>query len=177
MALDVTAGGANSNSYATVAEVGTYIDEHFVPETVKAKWQAATQAQKEASLIRATQLLDRHVRWVGEISTDTQALSWPRAFAFDRYDRSIESTVIPGFLKEFQIETALWVLDQSGVAPQIGNGEYDSIRVGVLEIDFNEKGAGRRSMLPEEVIAALSPMGQYKAAVSGGASTISLMRA
>jgi len=177
MAIDVTVGGTNANSYASVAEAQAYIDVHFVPAAVAAKWIAASTAQKEACLIRATQLLDRHVKWRGYTYSDTQALSWPRAFAFDRYDRQIETTVIPGFLKEFQIETALWVLDQAGVLPMSDNGEYDSIRVGSLEIDFNEGGANRRSLLPDTVVAALHPMGAYSAALPGGVRTVSLTRA
>jgi hypothetical protein len=177
MPLDATIGGPAANSYATVAEVQSYVDTHFVPAGVASKWAAATTAQREASLIRAAQLLDRHVGWRGDIYSNTQALSWPRAFAFDRYGRQISTTVIPDFLKEFQIETALWVLDQAGVLPQTDNGEFDSIRVGTLEIDFNESGANRRSLLPESVVAALAPMGQYQAQLSGGARTIPVVRA
>lgn len=177
MLLVTTIGAADANSYASVDEAQLYIDSHFLPAAVVAKWNSATTPQKEATLIRAAQLLDRHVEWLGCIHTDTQALSWPRAFAVDRYGRCIETTVIPGFLKEFQIETALWVLDQAGIVPLTENGEFDSIRVGALEIDFNEGGANRRSILPESVVAALSPMGRYKAQLPGGAKSVSLMRA
>lgn len=176
MALDVTIGGAAANSYATLVEAQAYVDSHYPSASVTSKWTNIDDAVRETLLIKAAQLLDRHVRWQGDIYTDTQALSWPRAFAFDRYGRQVATTVIPGFLKEFQIETALWVLDQAGILPQVENGEFDSIRVGSLEIDFNESGANRRSFLPESVVAALAPMGVYNAQTPGGVRVVSLVR-
>lgn len=177
MALVSTIGAANANSYvASVAEVDQYVLDHYVPASVVAKWTTLPTAQKEGSLIRAAQLLDRHVKWLGDVVDDVQALSWPRAFAYDRYGRQIPSSVIPSFLKEFQVETALWVVDQSGIMPQVGNAEFDSIRVGSLEIDFNESGGAKRSLLPESVIAALAPMGNYVANTVGSAKMVNLVR-
>ena len=176
MALDATVGGEDANTYAVIADVDEYILTHSTPATEAAFWTASTTAQKEAALIRAAQLLDRHVKWTGQIAGEAQALSWPRAFAYDRHDRQIPSSIVPAFLKEFQIETALWILRLLSEVPEIGNGEFDSIRVGSLEIDFNENGGARRMMLPEEVIAALAPVGKYFAQTAGGASSASLVR-
>lgn len=176
MALDTTVGGVSANSYVAVADVATYLSEHLIPASVTSKWNVLTTAQKEAALIQATKLLDRHVRWRGEIESDVQALSWPRAGALDRYGREITSNAIPSFLKEFQIETALWLTKNAGEVPQVGNAEFDSIRVGSLEIDFNEDGGARRTLLPEEVIAALSPMGAYDAETPGAVRSVSLVR-
>lgn len=176
MALDVTVEGANANSYATLAEALAYINSHAVPATVKSLWDSADNNSREGVMIRAAQLLDRHVVWRGTIFGDVQALSWPRAWATDRHGREIASTVVPAFLKEFQIETALWLLSQGGESPEVGNAEYDSIRVGQLEIDFNEQGGSRRNMLPEAVIAALEPMGSYNARTAGGLKTSRLTR-
>lgn len=177
MPLDTTVGGASANSYASLIEAQAYIDSHYVPSTVKSLWTAAGAPVQEEVLLRATQLLDRHVSWRGKIFGDVQSLSWPRACASDRYGRDIESSVIPAFLKEFQIETALWLLQQSGAVPEIGNAEFDSIRVGSLEIDFNQDGGARRSLLPESVIAALAPMGRYAADSVGGVKSVPLVRA
>jgi hypothetical protein len=157
--------------------VDAYIGAHFVSPALVAKWNSLVTGQKEAALIRAAQLLDRHVKWTGDIASDTQALSWPRAWVLDRYGREIASTIIPTFLKEFQIETALWIIDQAGLIPQVGNSEFESVRVGTLEIDFNEQGGVRRSLLPEEVVAALRPMGVYYAETPGTPKTVSLLRA
>lgn len=176
MALDVTVEGANANSYASLVEAQAYIDSHSVPATVKAQWDGSDNLTKEGLMIRATQLLDRHVVWKGSIFGDVQALSWPRAWATDRHGREIASTVVPAFIKEFQIETALWLLTQSGEVPEIGNAEFDSIRVGQLEIDFNQEGGSRRALLPESVTAALQPMGSYNANIVGGVSSVKLTR-
>lgn len=176
MTLTVTVGGASSNSYATLTEALSYINSHYLNKTVTDKWSVSADSQKEAAMVKAAQLLDRNVKWQGDIATEVQALSWPRVYAYDRNGRAILSTIIPNFLKEFQIETALWLMEQSGVVPQVGSGEFDSITVGQLEINFNEAGAGRRSLLSEEVIASLSPMGTYAAQTSGGVRNIRLER-
>lgn len=176
MALDATVGGVSANSYATVAEVATYIATHYPAKTVADKWTVSSEAQKEAALIRAAQLLDRHVSWQGEVATEDQALSWPRVDAYDRHGRAIASNAVPGFLKDFQIETALWVMEQSGVIPQVGSGEYDSITVGPIEINYNEQSAAKRALLPESVVAALYPMGLFSAQTSGGVKNAKLIR-
>lgn len=176
MALVTTVGDASANSYASLAEAATYVTNHRIPASTLAAWNLLADADKEKLMIHATQLLDRHIKWRGYIFGDVQSLSWPRSCATDRHGRDIDSSVVPAFVKEFQIETALWILDQEGVVPSVSNGEFDSIRVGALEIDFNEKGAARRSFLPESVVAALFPIGEYIARNSGGAQTISLSR-
>ncbi len=177
MALVTTVGSASANSYVSLAEVADYIATHHIPAATLAAWNAlANDAAREKLLIQATQLLDRHVGWRGYIFGDAQSLSWPRSCATDRHGRDIETSVVPAFVKEFQIETALWILEQEGEIPSVGSGEFDSIRVGALEIDFNEKGAARRSFLPESVIAALSPMGSYTAGITGGAHSVQLSR-
>jgi flagellar biosynthesis regulator FlaF len=176
MTIISTIGASNSNSYATVAEVSAYILDHSTAADVAALWAAASNDQKEAALIKATQLMDRHIKWAGDIGSSDQALAWPRAYAIDRFERCIANNVIPAFVKEFQIETTLWILQQSSEIPEVGNGEFDSIRVGTLEVNFNEKGAPRRLLLPETVTSALSPMGHYTAQTAGGAASVSVTR-
>lgn len=176
MALDATVGGAASDTYATLAEAETYVSSQYLNPTVKSNWDGLADLAKESLLKRATQLLDRHVVWLGEIFGDVQALSWPRACATDRHGRDVESTVVPAFVKEFQIEVALWVMTQAGITPETGNAEFDSIKVGALEIDFNQEGGARKFMLPEAVISAIRPMGRYSAQLSGGATSVRLLR-
>lgn len=175
--LVTTAGAANANSYASVNEAETYMSEHFIAQALVAKWNNLSTDQKSAVLIRAAQLLDQYISWRGDIATDEQALSWPRANALDRYGRVIDAASIPLFIKQFQIETAVWVMDQSGIVPEATVGEYDSIKVGPIEVNFNEAGATKRQWLPDNVIAALSPMGSYSAAALGGIHTLKLLRA
>lgn len=66
-------GMANAESLLSVADADAY---HTAMGN--AAWGAATTAQKEAALRRATQYLDARYQWQGDPLTATQALSWPR---------------------------------------------------------------------------------------------------
>lgn len=176
MALDSTVGAGTANSYASLIEAEEYLAVGYTNAAVKSTWDGQSNPIKEALLVRATQLLDRHVLWSGEVFGDVQALSWPRAWATDRHGREIASSIVPAFVKEFQVEVALWLMSQLGTVPETGNAEFDSIRVGALEIDFNQDGGTKKFMLPEAVIAALRPMGRYSAGLSGGVASVGLSR-
>jgi hypothetical protein len=74
--IDATAGGANANSYLTLAAAQAIIDG-FVQDADVTAWASATTDQKNRALFTATQRLDRE-RFLGARATDTQALQWPR---------------------------------------------------------------------------------------------------
>src|SRR5687767_10124818 len=98
--LVATAGDATANSYITVADADTYHDAHLYAST----WTAATTANKTISLIWATRLIDAAYEFVGEIASDTQALRWPRAAAFDRDGRLLANDEIPEALEQATAE-------------------------------------------------------------------------
>lgn len=96
-----TAGGATSNSYASVAEATAYLEGRLFA----AAWTAATVAQQEQALVYATTLLDRE-RWRGAkgiTSTGalTQALAWPR-----RWAGTLEQDAPSEWVAEFFVDTA-----------------------------------------------------------------------
>jgi hypothetical protein len=57
MALDATVGGANSDSYVTLAEANTFFANHY-SEAKSSAWSELSTPQKESALKRATQILD-----------------------------------------------------------------------------------------------------------------------
>src|SRR5687767_13653613 len=100
--LDATAGGANANSYITVADATTYHDAHLYATG----WSGASADNKIISLIWATRLIDAAYEFVGEIASDTQALRWPRAAAFDRDGRLLANDEIPAAIEQATAELA-----------------------------------------------------------------------
>ncbi len=68
-------GFATADSYASRADADTY---HAARGN--AAWAAASTDARDAALRKATQYLDTRYRWVGNRSTLTQALEWPRYF-------------------------------------------------------------------------------------------------
>jgi len=110
MALDPTVGGANANTYATLAEFNDYAAVR-VPQL--AWFIAASDAEKEAALQAATRALDAYFIWLGTAVDATQALTWPRSGLVSRNGFAIATTAIPRDLKEAQCEFAM----------QLGSGD------------------------------------------------------
>lgn len=173
-----TAGDETANTYALLADATAYIANHYVPAATLVLWNAASNDVKSKALIQATMLLDRLVTWCGEVLSDSlQSLAWPRANAFDRYGRTIDSSVVPPIIQEYTIETALWLVTNSGAIPVTGSSQFDSIKVDGLEINY-AKGEGESSLnyLPSNVVSTLQPMGNYTALVPNAARNVPLMR-
>ncbi len=68
-------GLPSADSYASRADADAY---HAARGN--AAWAAASTDARDAALRLATQYLDTRYRWVGNRSTLTQALEWPRYF-------------------------------------------------------------------------------------------------
>ena len=74
--IDATAGGANANSYITLAEADAFV-EAMINSTDVSKWSTGTDDNRNRSLAAAAERLDRE-RFLGARATDTQARQWPR---------------------------------------------------------------------------------------------------
>jgi hypothetical protein len=133
MALDTTVGGANANSYATLAEADAYNAAHPYGST----W-TGTDPQKEAALIIATLVLDGWPRsWTGTAVDGVQALTWPRNGMFTRNGYAIAGTIIPKELKNAQSELARKILEADVTANNdIVNQGIKSIGVGPISLSF-----------------------------------------
>jgi hypothetical protein len=75
-AIVATVGASNANSYLTLAAADS-IAEGMIGEL---SWSDATDDDKKRALITATNGLET-LSFIGERSSETQALSWPRRYA------------------------------------------------------------------------------------------------
>jgi len=136
MALDTTVGGANANSYATLLEFNTYLDNHPYGAEVKAK----AELTKEQCLLLATTCLDGDPRaWTGAAATSTQGLTWPRTGMKNRNGYDIAQDVNPVPLKNAQCEYArqLAVADRTKDNSIINKG-IKRVKASSVEIEFSE---------------------------------------
>lgn len=106
MAFDATVGGANANSYVSVADADAYIAIRLYSD----EWNAADTATKQAALATATATIDELYQWKGEKATSTQELHWPATGAVDCNGDDINSTTIPNAVKNAVCEQALYLL-------------------------------------------------------------------
>lgn len=144
MSLDVTVGGTNAESYASVAEADAYLA--FRGDT--SSWTALGTTDKELKLKWATSIL-QDLTWRGTIASTTQALNWPRWGVIDKDGFPILDTIIPKELKLAQAELAFQQIANDwtqGLGPTVPA----RVKVGSIEIE-NQTVKG----LPQAVIAKI----------------------
>lgn len=165
MALDATAGGANANSYSTVAEADAYHATHLYASA----WTAATTPNKEAALIWATRLLDEQVEWYGDVTSLTQALRWPRQQVFQRDgQRYLDPTTIPLFLKNATAELARHLL--LGDRTQERSIGIQSVVADAVEVVFDKLDV--KPILPPSVRSLVQAYGEVQGPGSGTAKLV-----
>lgn len=118
MALNVEngSGSTDADSYVTLEEATAYLAKYGFDEDTS--WSAATDAQKEDAIRRATQEYLEGIyynAWRGSIRTYSQKLSWPRTGAHDDAGRTINSNEVPDQIKEASALVALNVLQGNAI--------------------------------------------------------------
>ena len=127
--VETGAGLSNANSYATLAEANTYHETRLHVSD----WTSASDANKETALMWATRSIDNMIHWNGAVSTDDQALQWPREGVIDRNGNAIENDEIPTFLKYATSEFARLLIASDRMADSDTAG-FKELEVGTLRI-------------------------------------------
>ena len=138
MALIVTPGAVDANSYSTVAEFKTYRTNRL-PEV--AAVLAATDPQIEAALIVGARNLGAYFTWNGSAVDAVQALAWPRIGMLTRNGFAIPTTGAASIqidLKDAQNE---WAYQLLAGASFVGDDEaakanLASVRAGSVALSF-----------------------------------------
>ena len=114
LVLDATVGGANSNSYSTIAEISTAAESVFpVPG-----WADVDTARRTLCAVEATRVLDLFPFAGGRVDA-TQALEHPRYPIYDKYGRTVVSTtVVDARVKLAHARLTIFLADQAaGINP------------------------------------------------------------
>ena len=150
VAIDATVGGANANSYLTLADAQAIIDG-FVEDADVTAWASATTDQKNRALFTATQRLDRE-RYLGARATDTQALQWPRTgvrkpdtyintyavgFPFRITTDYFTDTEIPDQVKYAQAVLAVFLHNNTDALGLSGLEDYKNVKIGSIDVTPN----------------------------------------
>ena len=160
--IDATVGGANANSYLTLADAQAIVDG-FVQDADVTAWASATTDQKNRALFTATQRLDRE-RYLGARATDTQALQWPRTgvrkpdtyintytvgFPFRITTDYFTDTEIPTQVKYAQVVLAVYLHNNPDGIGLSGLEDYKNVRIGSIDVTPNlGYGAVRADKVP-----------------------------
>lgn len=164
--LIVDPGSSDANSYATLDEAEAYVSALAGPAA--RAWEALDDDAKKRSLLTATIRLDQE-GYAGRKASPTQALKWPRVGARDEDGRPYPVDVVPGVVKDAQIELAIGF---DGTSDPSGPGEMDayrSVKVGPIAVELRD--APRPGALPDDVQRMLSHVlasGRYTVRLARG---------
>lgn len=182
MNLDATPGGSSANSYATVVEADAYFSTSFN----RTAWASAGNVDKAVVLIEASRLLDTLVKWNGYLSSNTQALRWPRAWVYDpdsypahrsNMDSGLggpylASDVIPKPIKEIAYELAYSILSTDGFSSV--ENDITRVKVGSILVDFSQK--VKNQGFPQVVRDMIVRWGEYEVRSSNSIQQVGLSR-
>ncbi len=152
--IDATAGGANANSYITLAEADTFV-EAMISSSDVSKWTTGNDDTRNRALTAAAERLDRE-RFLGARATDTQARQWPRTgvrkpdtyvntyatgFPFRISEDYFTDTEIPDQVKRAQIELAVYLKNNVDGISLGGLEDFKSVKIGNIEVTPDKSGA------------------------------------
>lgn len=148
--LDTTVGGADANSYCSLADANTFHDASLYSET----WRDATDLNRVRALITATRLVDEQFDFVGVPTTAAQRLKWPRFGAYDTTQGaiagvyglagySVPSTEIPRQVRDAIAEYAKWLLAEDRTAEGSDEDGLKRVKAGSVEVEFVQGTRGK----------------------------------
>lgn len=151
MSLDTTIGGSSANSYVTLTEAANYLADRVGYES----WSNGnySDAQKEAALKDATQMLDQFA-WLGDAVTGTQALQFPRYRIYKRTGWLwYSSEEIPQEVKDAQCLLGFELLTNPSAYRESELEQYSSIGIGNGELQLTlRSGASSASRMPVQAM-------------------------
>lgn len=162
--FDTTVAGASANSYVTETQASDY----FGGRLDVAEYTAATSVTVQKALVMATNRLDAE-EYVGSVSTNTQALKWPRYGVVTISGWTNESiTAIPKRIRDACCELALTLLKDTAFLGDTGLEGFLNVKIGA--IDVTPRYDRRANTLPAHVSRILSGirLGGLSAPVSRG---------
>lgn len=139
MAIDTTVGGANANSWASVAEFRAYVAVR-VPTNAGITSSLPADSVVEAALIAACRRIEDSVEWTGSAVDNVQALTWPRSGMLSRNNFAIATTVNPNELKNAQCEMAFQMIAGGDFASDdaAAKGNVLGVKAGSVSVQFQQ---------------------------------------
>ena len=129
-------GLENSTSYVALDYASTYA-ESFFSEADYITWSEASDSSLERVLNRATMYLDSTYQFLGEKSTTTQALQFPRAYLYNFKGDLISG--VPNDIKKAVCLAAIRLLNGINMSPDLERGgKVIREKIDVIDISYSE---------------------------------------
>ena len=139
------AGLSTSNSYASLASAGLFIEENI---HITGTWASLSTANRESCLIYATSLLDLQMDWIGTRGSSIQALGWPRDDAETPDGYAVTTTDIPIAIQRGCAFYAYYLSQDDRIAESDTFG-FKSLKAGSLAMAIDKY--DRKNVMPNPV--------------------------
>lgn len=147
-AIDATAKGATSNSYATLAQADQYHDNRVASGTT---WGGSSENEKIRALLWATELMESLWDWNGAVTNTTQVLAWPRSGLWDRNNNALDEDTLPQPVIDAQSEFARQLLVSRRADDNPTEQEsLEELKAGPITLKFSESGTYNK-IVPDAV--------------------------
>lgn len=125
-------GLSTAESYISVADADTYVAAYHGAD---ATWDGASDTAKEVAARQATQYLDGIGRWKGVKEFSTQALDWPRQFAYDETNTAYDG--VPTKLEQATAEVMFLIVTGETITETVTRGgQTKREKVDVIEVEY-----------------------------------------
>ncbi len=116
LVIEDGSGKINSQSYVSLADVNAYADLYGLSHS----------HVTESVIMRAMRYLEGNYfeRWIGVKKTETQALSWPRAWATRKDGYTQGESVIPVEVKNAVCALAIRATPNVNLSPDLVRGDF-----------------------------------------------------
>ena len=142
-------------SYLSVQEATELLTNTIGAES----WLSLTDANKNASLVQASFLLDSNFDWHGSITDQAQELRWPRTGVVDKDNRPIPSDTIPQSIKYATALMALHLTKAGGISTVATN--LKSLKVGPISLSMDSEESVTSQVVPKMIVSLLNSLGFY----------------
>lgn len=135
--VSTPATGTSGNSYATIAEADSYLEDSI---DAGLNWVSVDPDSKARALITATRLLDNQC-WVGTKTASSNTLEWPRTGVTDADGNAVDENTVPDQIVNGTIRLAYELSQDPTLASQQNTGSNDKKYVaGSVSIEFFRPG-------------------------------------
>jgi hypothetical protein len=154
----------------------SYVTDLAASETLLEQWNDLSAAMKAAHLVNASRRLDGLMTWIGDRYSEEQNLKWPRVNAVvDGF--LIDSITFPLPVKSATCEMALWLMTNENAIAVTQGAAYSAIRVGPINVDFNDKLAtASEKYCPDMVAIILADYGELNSPDLPGSNKLKVAR-
>ena len=173
--LNATPKSTSANSYATLAEAGTYMET--VRPTDEVSWLKESEPTRERLLMLATRIIDNHFIFSGHKTDSNQALQWPRnsvlvdgTFSTNNL-QFFDANTVPQVVKNATSQLAFELVANDVLASADGEG-LESVSVGDINVSFDKEDRNSTGAIPNSVYTMLRKYGQYKPSLNSTNTSI-----